>query len=410
MPEGATKKLAYRVVRRLRSRGHEALLAGGCVRDMLLGRRPADYDVATSATPKQVKKIFGHVLMVGAKFGVAMVIQGSRRIEVATFRTDLSYSDGRRPDGVKFVSAREDALRRDFTINGMFYDPVEDKVVDYVNGQADLKAGVIRAIGEPTRRFDEDYLRMLRAVRFSAKFGFPIEPATAEAIRDHAAKIVQISGERVRDELEKMVSHRSAAKAVDQLHELGLLAHVLGELYVEPAGLPTALVRVRAVARRADPLLTLAALLCGLEAKTLAAIARRWGASNKTRDSLIWIAERLDDWKTLPEAPLAELKRVLAHRAYGQLKVLWRLRERDATGGHHACEAIARRAGRIRPSDINPRPLVAGGDLMKLGLPQGDELGKILRQLYDEQLNEMLTGRRQALRRARELIAARTGA
>jgi poly(A) polymerase len=410
MPEGATKKLAHRVVRRLRSRGHESLLAGGCVRDMLLGHRPADYDVATSATPKQVKKIFGHVLMVGAKFGVAMVIQGSRRIEVATFRTDLSYSDGRRPDGVKFVSAREDALRRDFTINGMFYDPIEDKVVDYVNGQADLKAGVIRAIGDPALRFDEDYLRMLRAVRFSAKLGFPIEPATAAAIRDHAAKIAQISGERIRDELEKMLVHRSAAKAVDQLHELGLLASVLGELYTDPGDLTAALVRVRAVARQADPLLTLAALMCRLDPKTLAAIARRWGASNKMRDSLIWIAERLDTWQTLSEASLADLKRVLAHRAYGQLKALWRLREREATGGHHACEAIARRAGRIRQSDISPRPLVAGGDLMKLGLPQGDELGHILRQLYDEQLNEILTGRRQALRRARELVAAKTGA
>ena len=404
MSEGATKRLAISVVRKLRSAGHEALLAGGCVRDMLLGHRPTDYDVATSATPKQVKKLFRRVLMVGAKFGVAMVIQQRRRIEVATFRTDLSYSDGRRPDAVKFVSAKEDALRRDFTINGIFYDPLDQRVVDYVDGQKDLQAGIIRAIGKADRRLSEDYLRMLRAVRFAGRLSFRIDPATARAIRRHARRISEISGERVREELEKMFAHRSAGRAVKELHDLGLLAAILPELPAKGASWQAALRRAGAVGRHRNALLMLSALLCELPRADLKKICRRWGTSNRTRDSLIWIADHLDDWPAMVDASLARIKRILAHPAADVLQTLWRVRERAETGKTVCTKAIGRRVARIDPEQVAPAPVVNGSDLKRLGVPEGEQLGRALAKLYEEQLNEQFPSRREALARARRIV------
>ena len=407
MRESATKRLASHVVRKLRSAGHEALLAGGCVRDMLLGHRPVDYDVATSATPKEVKKLFRRVLMVGAKFGVAMVIENRRRIEVATFRTDLSYSDGRRPDGVKFVTAREDAQRRDFTVNGMFYDPIDKQVVDYVGGQRDLRAGVIRAIGKADERFAEDYLRMLRAIRFAARLSFEIDPATAKAIRRHASKISRISGERIREELEKMFAHPQAARAAREMHSLDLLAAILPDLVARDGLVEAALARIDVVGKRHDALLALAALLCDLPAETIRKITRHWGASNRTRDSLVWIAERADQWRTAPESSLAELKRILANRASDALRAIWRVRERMETGSVGRTRAVGQRAVRIQAGQVSPKPFVNGADLKKLGLDEGERMGQVLHQLYEEQLNEQLTSRRDALDRARDII--RTG-
>jgi len=201
MTKHADKATGMWVIRKLRAAGFGALFAGGCVRDMLMNARPADYDITTNATPQQVAKIFSRVVMVGAKFGVAIVMRQSRQVEVATFRSDLSYSDGRRPDAVKFSTPREDALRRDFTINGIFYDPIAREVIDYVGGRKDITARVIRTIGDPERRFAEDYLRMLRAVRFSVRLGFEITPPTISAVRKYAKKISNISGERICDEI-----------------------------------------------------------------------------------------------------------------------------------------------------------------------------------------------------------------
>ncbi len=408
MADGATKRQAIFVIRTLRKAGHEALLAGGCVRDMLMDRRPADYDVATSATPKQVKALFRRVIMVGAKFGVAMVVHHGRPIEVATFRTDLSYSDGRRPDKVQFVSAREDARRRDFTINGMFYDPLDGRVVDYINGQADLKAGIIRAIGRPDRRFSEDYLRMLRAVRFAARLGFRIEPATAKSIARHAEKIVHISGERIREEMEKMLSDSSAAWAVRELDRLGLLRAVLGELFVQGDTWPAARRRVDIAGRRGDLLMTLAALLGDLPKVTVTRIIRRWGGANSTRDALVWMGEHRDDWRTLETASLAQVKQLLAHRAFDTLQALWRVRERAETAAARRSAAIARRIGRIDPDQIRPAAFVTGANLKRLGLAEGPKMGRILDELYEEQLNEHFASRREALARSRQLVGPQT--
>ncbi|MEP0842429.1 MAG: CCA tRNA nucleotidyltransferase, partial [Phycisphaerae bacterium] len=201
----AVAAAAGRIVRALKDAGHQALWAGGCVRDMLLGREPSDIDIATSATPEQIMALFKPTRKVGVQFGVVLVRKAGHWFEVATFRRDVNYADGRRPEQVVFTDAREDALRRDFTINGLFYDPITGQVIDYVGGQEDLRAGLVRAIGDPAQRFAEDHLRLLRAARFAARLGFQIEASTAEAVRAHAADLVRISPERIREELEKML-------------------------------------------------------------------------------------------------------------------------------------------------------------------------------------------------------------
>ena len=213
---------AVATVRALANAGHQALLAGGCVRDLLLGQVPQDYDVATDARPERVVALFRATRQVGAQFGVVLVKKHHRWIEVATFRSDGPYLDGRRPVQVTLSDARHDALRRDFTVNGMFLDPLSLRVIDYVGGQPDLAACLIRAIGEPAARFDEDYLRLLRAVRFAARLGFSIEPATLASIREHAPTLASVAAERVREELEKMFAHPTRCQAWDLLGECGL--------------------------------------------------------------------------------------------------------------------------------------------------------------------------------------------
>jgi len=406
MAKPADKPTALWVIRRLRQAGFRALLAGGCVRDMLLGHRPGDYDVATDATPSQVRRLFDHVLLVGAKFGVAMVLHRRRKVEVTTFRTDASYSDGRRPDAVTFSTPRHDALRRDFTINGMFYDPLAGKVLDYVGGQRDLRRRVVRTIGQPAKRFAEDYLRMLRAVRFAVRLGFRIDPPTAAAIRRHAGRITAISGERIFDELSRMLAHPAAGEALEKLDELKLAAAILPELFASKDLWPAAVRRVARVAKCKDPALALGALLCELPAGEIRRITRRWGASNDLREGLCFLAGHLEEWGRAEEMPLCDLKRRMAHPQFANLRVLWRIQEKRRTGRTVHSRRIAQRIGRIDPAQVTPRPLVTGADLMKMGLREGPRLGKILRALYDAQLNEEVPTRADALRCARETIDA----
>src|SRR5579884_754814 len=241
------RQFAVEVVARLREAGHEALWAGGCVRDELLGLEPHDFDVATAARPEQVQALFRRTVAVGASFGVVEVI-GPRvggahlKVQVATFRSDGPYSDERRPDSVVFSSPREDAERRDFTINGMFLDPLTGQVIDHVGGKADLEARVLRAIGDPAQRFREDRLRLLRAVRFATRFGLTIEPATAAAIKAMADAVAVVSAERVADELRKLLVHPRRADGMRLFLELGLAKPLLPELLPMrglPYGLPS---------------------------------------------------------------------------------------------------------------------------------------------------------------------------
>jgi poly(A) polymerase len=233
------REFALDIVRKLRAAGYDALWAGGCVRDQLLGLVPKDYDVATSATPDQIRDVFGRrrTLPIGAAFGVITVLgpRSAGQIEVATFRADAAYSDGRHPDSVTFTTAEHDAERRDFTINGLFYDPIAETVVDYVGGQQDLRDRIIRAIGDPRLRLTEDKLRMLRAVRFAATFRFEIEPETFRAIQEMAGDITSVSAERIGMEIRRMLLDPNRAVALELLKESGLLAHVLPEVAAHSA-------------------------------------------------------------------------------------------------------------------------------------------------------------------------------
>ncbi|MGH8100286.1 MAG: CCA tRNA nucleotidyltransferase, partial [Chthoniobacterales bacterium] len=225
------RELANSICDTLQRNGHQALLVGGCVRDLLLGREPADYDVTTDATPERVMELFPESIAVGAQFGVVLVPREGLKVEVATFRSDVGYSDGRHPDSVVYSQTpEEDAQRRDFTINGLLMRHDTGEILDFVDGQADLQAGVIRAIGDPDRRFAEDKLRMLRAVRFAARFGFEIEHKTFTAIRRHAGAVTDVSAERLRDELTKLLTEGAARTGFELLEKAWLLSIVLPEI------------------------------------------------------------------------------------------------------------------------------------------------------------------------------------
>ena len=231
LKQNTPSEIAYRVVERLTQAGYESYWAGGCVRDRLLGRTPKDYDVATAATPDQIEALFDKTLPIGKAFGTIALIEECVQIDVTTFRNDANYSDGRHPQQIQFTTAKEDVLRRDFTINGLLYNPLNDQLIDYVDGEADLKQGVIRAIGDAQSRFQEDHLRMLRAVRFAHTLGFRLSPSTQDAIRSHADKITKVSAERIEQELSRLLTEsQTPGQALKSLQETGLLPHVLPEV------------------------------------------------------------------------------------------------------------------------------------------------------------------------------------
>lgn len=227
---GELRAPAADIVLRLRAAGYEALFVGGCVRDLLMGVEPGDYDIVTSARPEDVQKIFPHTVPVGARFGVVLVINGERRYEVATYRTEDGYEDGRRPSHIRFATAQEDVRRRDFTVNGLLMDPLTGDVIDYVGGRDDLARRIIRTIGNPDERFAEDRLRMLRAVRFTAGLDFDIDPHTFAAVCRHAGAIRQVSAERIREELAKMIMRSGARRGLELLDASGLLMEILPEV------------------------------------------------------------------------------------------------------------------------------------------------------------------------------------
>jgi len=394
------------VVRRLHEHGHEALWAGGCVRDMLLGSPPKDIDVATSAPPEEIIKLFSRTRKVGVQFGVVLVRQGQWWIEVATFRTDLDYEDGRRPTGVTFTTAEQDAKRRDFTINGLFYDPIDRRVIDYVAGQRDIEARVIRAIGEPAERFAEDHLRMLRAVRFATRLGFAIEPATAAAIVEYAAKIARISPERIREELEKMLALPSRSESIEQIARLGLLVHLWPGSNWPADRVDRAVAVLRALPAGADFVLAMAGLLHDDPPAEVGRVARALHCSNDQIEHMAWLVGnrlRVDEAGTMS---LAAFKKLLAHPRFEHLVALHEAVCRAGGRPTDACTEARRRRDAIAPQDISPPPLVTGEDLIAAGLQPGPRFKQILDALYDAQLNNELTDREQALEKMQELIMA----
>ena len=402
LPPAAVAAVA--IVRRLAEAGHVALLAGGCVRDLLLGRSPNDYDVATDAPPDQVQKLFRATRHVGAQFGVVLVRSQRRWVEVATFRVDGPYPDGRHPARVTFSTPREDARRRDFTVNGMFCNPLQRTVIDYVGGRADLQARLIRAIGEPTDRFDEDHLRLLRAVRFAARLEFEFEPLTLAAIRENASKLYDVAAERVREELEKILLHQRRRRAFALLCETGLLPFLWpGATWSaeQIAATDTLLSRLPISATFE---LSFAALIADQTPAQVQKIARELAFSNRQRENVTWLVRHQTDLDDPSAITLSVLKRLMAHRAFTSLRQLTDVRHMaEPDGAQQSADLAARLAG-IAPETIQPPPFVTGDDLAARGVAQGPIYGKILDALYTRQLEETLQSREEALAALEELL------
>jgi poly(A) polymerase len=413
------RQLATDVVRRLRAAGHEAYLAGGCVRDRLLGREPLDYDVATSAPPDAVQGLFRRTVPVGVQFGVVLVVERGARFEVATFRSDDAYVDGRRPAAVRFGSAREDAARRDFTVNALFEDPLSGEVLDLVGGVADLRAGLIRAIGDPRARIAEDRLRMLRAVRFAARLGFRIDPETKAAIVAAAPTLPDIASERIGDEIVKILTEGGARRGFELLAETGLLDAVLPEVAgmrgvaqssdYHPEGdvWTHTLILLDQLPAGASETLALGALLHDV-GKPLCAGRKGeritfYGHSSVGADLAVAICQRLrrsrETWERVdylvrhhlrlvqaPEMRLATLKKMLADEGFDELSRLARL---DALASSHDLGYVLfceRRKAELGAEALRPPRLLSGADLLAMGYSEGPQVGEILRALEDAQL------------------------
>jgi poly(A) polymerase len=395
----AQRRFALEVVRRLREAGFAAYWAGGCVRDRLAGRTPKDYDVATDARPEQIREVFGsrRTIAIGAAFGVITVIgpREAGQVEVATFREDAAYSDGRHPDRVTFSTPAIDAARRDFTINGLYYDPVDDRVIDYVGGRDDLAGRLVRAIGDPYQRFNEDKLRLLRAVRFAATFDFALEERTQEAIGRMAPEIVAVSAERIAAEIERILVDRHRCRAVRLLLETGLATAVLPEIV---PGSPTQQARIDdslAVLGHLDgpgfPL-ALAALLCRwVDPSGANAVCRRWRLSNRHTDRVTWLVGHHGALGAPRAMPWSRLQPLLIADGIADLlaleKATARAAQRDTS--HVAwCRLLVSLPREV----LDPPRLLSGDDLLQHGVPPGPHYRTLLEQLRDAQLDgEVLT-------------------
>ncbi len=400
------KEAADWVVRRLRDAGHQALLAGGCVRDMLMGRTPKDYDVATDAHPEQLLRLFRRTLKIGVQFGVVIVGDAGPWIEVATFRSDIHYSDGRHPDRVVFSSAEQDALRRDFTVNGLFLDPVDGTIIDYVAGRPDLQQRVIRAIGNPQERFAEDHLRLLRAARFATTLDFTIEPQTWKAVTQQAPLLQAVSRERVLDELERMLCSPGRATGMRLLAESGLLAYAIpagGAGTAWPVELVTiAQKRLAALPTEADFACAMAASLADWPAERVDALCREMTCSNELRKQVVWLLAALPQAYQASELSLADLKRLMASGYFENLEHLLRANLAARQKSDEPWQVLRQRSAAIQPETVQPPPLVGGDDLKALSIAPGPIYKKILDVVYTAQLNEQLADRDAAMAMLRD--------
>jgi len=427
------------VVRRLQQAGHSAFWVGGSVRDFLLGREPSDYDVATSALPDQVEKLFKKTIAVGRQFGVVVVIEHGHQIQVATFRAEADYRDSRHPRTVQFADAQTDASRRDFTVNGMFYDPLSRQTHDWVGGAADLKARVIRTIGSPDERFSEDHLRMLRAVRFAAQLGFRIERATFAAIQANAEKIVSVSAERVRDELLKLLAPSHAANGFELLVESGLLHYVLPEFvpcltspqspefHPEGTVYQHVLLMLRHMPPDAHPLLPWAALLHDIGKPATASrepatgIIHNYGHEKAGAEIAEQLLARLRfprkqiellvqsvrchmQFKDTEKMRKSTLRRLLMRPGFEFELELNRLDCLGSEKGTETYDFLKREAAALAQQPEIVPPLVKGKDLKALGMKPGPAMGKLLAEIRELQLQDELKTRTQALAFARRSL------
>lgn len=403
------QEFAIDVVRRLKDAGFQALWAGGCVRDLLMNRTPKDYDVATNAVPDEVRQLFGkrRTLAVGASFGV-IIVRGPRHIddvEVATFRTEGPYGDGRRPDHVAFSTPEEDAKRRDFTMNGMFFDPLEERVYDYVGGQTDLKAGVVRAIGNPHERMHEDKLRLMRAVRFAATMCFELEDQTAAAVKQMAEQIHVVSAERIQQELRRMLVDPHRKHALELMLDVGLLIQIFPELSdfmslgdgTEPASKSDD-INWQQLLDTLDHLdapsfsLALAMLLHRVvRHKQAAEVCRRLKMSNEENDAVSWLVKHQNALNNAQQLPLCKLKPLLVHPLISELLAFRRAIESQFPGQHNDVAFCEEYLANTPADEINPQPLISGDDLIQLGYKPGKLFKQMLDAVRDAQLNNEIS-------------------
>jgi len=430
------REAATTVVRRLRDAGYEAVFAGGCVRDRLLGLEPSDYDVATNALPDVVQSLFEKTVPVGKQFGIIVVVVGGMTFEVATFREDGPYLDGRRPESVRFADARTDALRRDFTVNAMFEDPIDGRTIDYVGGRKDLHRGIVRAVGEPRLRFAEDRLRMLRAVRFATRFGFEIDDTTFAAIRADAAHLPEVSAERIGEEIVRILTEGGARRGFDLLDSSGLLSVVLPEIFAmkgceqspdhHPEGdvFVHTLLCLSHLAAGCSETLALGVLLHDV-AKPSTAVLRdgRWtfyghleqGAtmaeevctrlrrSRATTDRVSFLVAQHLRHCSAKEMRAATLKRFLRQDGIDELLELTRVDGLSSNGDLGYYEYCRAALDELRKEKAPPEPLINGHDLIELGLEPGPLFSRILEAVEDSQLEGDLVSREQAI----EFVRAR---
>jgi poly(A) polymerase len=425
-----TRREARVVARLLRDAGHRVVFAGGAVRDRLLGVRGGDVDIATSARPAEVQALFPRTVLVGAAFGVVKVLRGGRVYDVATFRRDVGIADGRHPAAVEQTTLEEDVARRDFTINGLVEDPWSGKITDLVGGRADLEAGVVRAIGPPEQRFREDGLRLLRGVRFAARFGFTIEPATFAAMRREAAGLRRISGERVREELERMLALPARRRALELLDETGLLEQILPELSAmhgveqppdfHPEGdvwVHTCLILEKLPARVSFEL-GLGALLhdvgkpptfrraadrirfdghVELGAEMAQDICGRLRLSRASTERVVALVRDHLVFKDVPAMRPGRLRRLMATPHFEELLVLYRADCAACHGLLTALPVIHAMRRRLKQEALVPPPQLRGQDVLALGVGAGPVVGALLHEAADLQLEGRLTDRAAAL-------------
>jgi poly(A) polymerase len=425
------EKTAREIAARLRDNGHIAYFAGGCVRDIVRGETPKDFDIATDATPETVQQLFPRTYAVGAHFGVIIVLENGFQFEVATFRSDEAYIDGRHPSAVHFSSPEEDAKRRDFTINGMFYDPVAEEVIDFVGGRADIDAQLVRAIGDPAQRFAEDRLRMLRAVRFATVLDYTIDNQTWDALVANATSINEISAERIRDELVRIFLSPNRARGWDLLDSSGLMRAILPELdrmkgvlqpeQFHPEGdvFEHTRLMLQFLPEKVSVPLVFAVLLHDVAKPVTATIdetgrirfsghdragaemaeeiMRRLRFSGAETEATVEMVRQHMVFKDVPKMREAKLKRFMARPTFDEELELHRV---DCEGSHRMLdnyEFLLRKREEFANEPIIPPPLVRGDDLIALGLEPGPKFGEILEAVETRQLEGNLRTREEAL-------------
>ena len=422
------ENIAKEIVKSLQDKGYIAYYAGGCVRDKLLGIEPSDFDVATNATPEKVQKIFKKTIPVGVKFGVILVLKSGIQTEVATFRSDDIYIDGRRPVDVHFSSAIEDAQRRDFTINGMFYDPIKEKIIDYVGGKKDLKKGIICAIGEPDKRFNEDALRLIRCIRFASRFGFEIEEKTFDSVKRNIKLINKISAERIGDELIKLFTFPNAGRGLELLYESGLLKEILPEVEemvgvnqpeeFHPEGDVFNHTKIALnLLKNPDAVLAFATLFHDIGKPRTFVVSNRIRFNRHDsvgkeltekicdrlrfpRDVKKKIVECVDNHMTFMSVKNmreSKIKRLLSRDTFETELELHRI---DCLASHGDIENyyfLKKRQEEYAQEEIEPEPLINGHNLIELGYKPGPIFKRILNRICDLQLENKLRTKEEAL-------------